>query len=532
MLTLKIKTALPVVCSCLLLLSCKKNLDLKPLNDVTSANVYATPLGYKQVLAKIYGTMALTGNQGPTDQPDVFFQGADEGQNADFFRTFWKAQELPTDEAIITWGDPGVQDFHNMNWTPSNLFLTGCYYKCYYAITVANEYLSQAADAKLSSKGFSPGDIAAIQGYRNEARFMRAFNYWVLLDLFGNVPFVDENSQIGGPPATQIKRSDLFAYIESELKDIETGLPAPRTNDYGRADRAAAWSLLARLYLNAEVYTGTAKYTDAITYSKRVIDAGYSLITDYRQLMLADNHRHVNEFIFTINYDGLRTQGFGGTTFLTHASIGGAMNAADYGVNSGWAGIRTTSAFVNKFPDNTGATDKRAQFYAAGQNLEVASPTTFTDGWAITKYRNVTSLGLPGSDLTFTDIDMPIFRLSEMYLIYAEAVRRGGTGGDENTAIGYINTIRRRAFGNNSGDITNADFTTDFILDERARELYWEGHRRTDLIRHNKFTEGTYLWPWKGGISGGTAVRAFRKLYPIPALDINVNQNLQQNPEY
>lgn len=526
------KMTLPAVAACLIISSCNKSLDLKPLNDVTSETVYSTAEGYKQVLAKIYGTMALTGNQGPTGQPDVFFQGADEGQNADFFRTFWKAQELPTDEAIISWGDPGIQDFHNMNWTPSNLFVTGCYYKCYYAITVANDFLSQSVDAKLGDRGITGADASAIQGYRNEVRFLRAFNYWVLLDMFGNVPFVDENSQIGGPPASQITRANLFAFIEDELKEIESNLPAPRSNDYGRADKAAAWSLLARLYLNAGVYTGTNRYTDAVTYSKKVIDAGYSLIPDYKNLMLADNHINTNEFIFTINYDGLRTQGFGGTTFLAHASIGGSMNAGDYGVNSGWAGLRTTSSFVNKFPDNTGATDTRAQFFNSGQLLEISSPTTFTDGWAITKYRNVTRSGQLGSDLTFADIDIPVFRLAEMYLIYAEAVKKGGAGGDETTAINYINLLRRRAFNGTGGDITNADFTEDFILDERSRELYWEGHRRTDLIRNNKFTEGTYLWPWKGGVPGGASVADFRKLYPLPALDLNVNQNLVQNPGY
>lgn len=526
------KMILPGLFACALISSCNKSLDLKPRNDVTSEVVYSTAAGYKQVLAKVYGTMALTGNQGPAGQSDVFFQGYDEGQNADFYRTFWKAQELPTDEAIISWGDPGIQDFHNMNWTPSNLFITGCYYKCYYAITVANDFLAQSVDGKLGDRGITGTDAAIIQGYRNEVRFLRAFNYWVLLDLFGDVPFVDENSQIGGPPASQISRADLYAFIESELKAIEGALPTPRTNEYGRVDRAAAWALLARLYLNAGVYTGTQRYTDAITYSKKVIDAGYSLIGNYRNLMLADNHNNGNEFILTINYDGLRTQGYGGTTFLTHASIGGDMSAGDYGVNSGWGGIRTTRAFVNKFPDNSGATDKRAQFYTIGQSLEINSPTTFRDGWAITKYRNVTSGGQPGSDLAFADIDIPLFRLAEMYLIYAEAVKKGGSGGDETTAINYINQLRRRAFGDNSGDITNADFTEDFILDERARELYWEGHRRTDLIRNNKFTEGTYLWPWKGGVLGGTSVADFRKLYPIPSLDLNVNSNLVQNPGY
>lgn len=518
--------------SALALGSCNKTLDLFPQNDVTSEVVYSTPAGYKQALAKIYGSMALTGNAGPAGAPDVFFPGSDEGANSDFFRTFWKAQELPTDEAVIAWGDPGVQDFHNMNWTSGNQFLTGVYYKSLYQITLVNDFLRQATDARLAERGITGTDAQEIRTFRAEARFLRAFQYWVLMDLFGNPPFVTEASQIGGANPPQISRGELFNYVESELLAIESLLPAPRANEYGRMDRAAAWSLLGRLYLNAGVYTGTNKYTEAITYSKRVIDAGYSLIPNYRNLMLADNHLNTSEFIATINYDGAKTQGFGGTTFLVHASTGGSMSPANAGINGGWFGLRTTRQFVEKYPDNSGFTDARAQFFISGQNLEISNLATFTDGFAITKYRNVTRNGNPGQNPNHCDIDMPIFRLAEQYFIYAEAVLRGGSGGSTTDALNYMNILRTRAFGNTSGNITSSDLTLDWILDERARELYWEGHRRTDLIRHNKFVEGTYLWAWKGGIPSGTAVPAFRKLYPLPSADLNANTNLVQNPGY
>ena len=294
------------------------------------------------------------------------------------------------------------------------------------------------------------------------------------------------------------------------------------------------------MYLNAKVYTGAEKNTEAITYAKKVIDlpSGYGLTPDYRHLMLADNNLKAGsasssaEFIWTINYDGQKTQGYGGTTFLTHASIGGSMSAVKFGVNAGWSGLRTTRALVQKYPDNSGFSDERAQFFQSGQSLDITSLTNFTDGFAVTKYRNVTSGGIPGSDLTFTDIDMPVFRLPEMYLIYAEAVKRGGAGGDVATAVGYINLMRERAFNNNSGNISSVDLTLDFILDERARELYWEGHRRTDLVRYGRFTTAEYLWPWKGGVASGTAVESFRNIYPIPAADINANRNLNQNIGY
>jgi hypothetical protein len=512
-----------------LLQSCVKYPDLKPTNDVTSDVVYSTPGGYKQVLAKVYGSFALTGNQGPAGNGDV--QGIDEGFS-DFYRLFWKAQELSTDEAVISWGDVGIQDFHNMNWTPNNSFLTGLYYRCMYQITLCNDFIRESSDNKLNGRNISGADADNIRQYAREARYLRAFQYWVLMDLFGNPPLVTEASVIGGELPLQATRSEVFTYVESELKAIEATMPAPRTNEYGRADKGAVWALLARLYLNAGVYTGTPRYTDAITYSKKVIDGGYSLISDYRWLMLADNHLNTSEFIFSINYDGLKTQGFGGTTFLTHAPVGGSMPASAFGVGGGWSGVRTTKNLPGLFPDVTGTADKRAQFYTAGQNLEITNQTDFSNGLAVTKFKNVKRNGASGQSQDYSDIDMPLFRLAEMYLIYAEAVTRGGTGGDAATAVTYINNLRARAYGNATGNISTGQLNTDFVLDERARELYWEGFRRTDLIRYNRFTESTYLWPWKGGVSSGTGVAAYRNLYPIPSRDINSNTNLKQNAGY
>lgn len=510
--------------------SCKKVLDLEPLNDVTSEVAYSTVLGYRQALAKVYGSFALTGNAGPAGAADVI--GLDEGSNGDFFRTFWKAQELSTDEAVIAWGDVGVQDFHNMNWTSNNPFLRGLYFKSVYQITLSNEFLRQSTDALLASRGISSADAAEIKRARAEVRFIRAYQYWVLMDLFGNPPFVTEENPVGGPLPNQISRANLFKYIESELKAIETELPAPdrSVTQYGRATSAAVQALLARVYLNALTYTGAARNNDAANYSKKVIDAGYSLVSNYSNLTRNDNNlTSRNELIFTINYDGQRTQLYGGTTFLAHASVGGAMNASDYGLDFAWGGLRTTRKLVDLFPGVPNSPDKRASFFTNGQNLEIASLTTFTDGYAVTKFQNKNSSGVSGSNQTFVDADFPLFRLAEMYLIYAEATLRGGSGNGA-LALTYINNLRTRAYGNASGNM--AALTLDLILDERARELHWEGHRRTDLIRYGKFVEGSYLWPWKGGVKDGRAVEAFRALYPIPAADVTANPNLSQNSGY
>ena len=249
-------------------------------------------------------------------------------------------------------------------------------------------------------------------------------------------------------------------------------------------DQGCAWMLLAKLYLNAEVYTGQDRYQDALTYAERVINAGYVLDPDYQNLFLADNNT-ANGIILPIVSDGVNTRSFGNTTFLAHAAVGGDIDPAPLGLNGGWFGLRTTSAFVNLF-DLSEETNERNTFYTEGQSLEINDLSTFTDGYAVLKYRNVTSGGELGSDpaLNFVDIDYPLFRLADAYLTYAEAALRGG-GGNLNAALGYVNALRERAYNSSEENITAGELTLDFILDERARELYWEGAstHRLDSIR-------------------------------------------------
>lgn len=513
--------------------SCVKDLDRLPTYDVTSASVYTDPVNYKQVLAKLYAVMAVSGQQGPSGKPDI--SGIDEGFS-NYLRQYWMIQELPTDEAVIAWNDGSVQDYHNLNWSSGNEFITAMYNRIFYLVTQSNEFIRQASDENLSSRGFSTDNLTAIKAYRAEARFLRAMAYLHALDLFGgNVPFVTEADAPGAYLPKQTNKQDLFTYIESELKAIDADLAAPRAAEYGRADKAAAWTLLARLYLNAQVYTGTARWNDAVTYSARVIQAGaYSLEPNYANLFLADNNNS-KEIILPVTFDGLRTQTYGGMVFLVHAAVGGSMNPDNFGINGGWGGNRTTKALVNQFSDPSGKTDTRAMFYTNGQNLEINTVlNTFTDGYAISKYKNVTSTGVKGSDPAgnFVDTDFPLLRLADVYLMYAEAVVRGGTGSDAATALGYVNQLRQRAYKGTTGNITASALTLDFILAERARELYWEGYRRTDLIRFGKFTDVSYLWPFKGGVQEGRAAEAFRNIYPIPSSDLVANPNLKQNPGY
>jgi hypothetical protein len=511
----------------MLAVSCMKDLDTVPLdNDViTAASVYENPDSYKQVLAKLYAGLAVSGQTGPSGNADI--SGIDEGFGQ-YLRGFWYMQELTTDEAVIGWNDQTIKDLHWQTWGTSDVFIAAIYYRIFYQVSLCNEYIRETTDSKLNDRGVTGELRTDVEYFRAEARFLRALSYWHALDLFGNVPFVTEENTVGSFFPEQIKRADLFKYVESELLAIETLMVDPRQNEYGRADKAAAWTLLAKLYLNAEVYIGEPKYTECLTYCKKVIGAGYTLESDYRDLFLADN-ANLGEVIFPIAFDGISTQTWGGTTFIIRAAIGGTMNPPDFGVESGWGGTRTTSAFVDIFGENN-TSDHRAMFYKDGQNKEINDIGSFNDGFAITKFKNVTKSGAPGHDQKYTDTDFPMFRLTDVYLMYAEAVLRGGTGGDMGTALGYFNEIRFRAYGNSNGNVIAIDL--DKILRERAKELYWECHRRTDLIRYGLFTGSEYLWAWKGKVKEGLGTDAKYNLFPIPSADLTANLNLVQNPGY
>ena len=363
---------------------------------------------------------------------------------------------------------------------------------------------------------------------RAEARFLRAQSYYHALDLFGNVPFVTETTDVINTPPPRILRADLFKFVENELLTCANDLKDARTNEYGRVDKAAAWTLLARLYLNAKTYTGTERNTDCITYCNKVINSGYSLKSNYASLFMADNNVNNQEVILSVNYDGIRTRTYGGSTFMVHAAVGGSMPASQFGINGGWGGLRVTKSFVGLF--NNLPNDQRGNFYKKGQDLEINDVSTFTDGYGFIKYKNIKYAdNLPGSDASgnFVDTDIPLYRLADVYLMYGEAVTRGGSGGSLSTALSYVNLLRNRA-----GSNTVSSIDTDFFLDERSRELSWELTRRTDLIRYGKFTTGAYLWPWKGGVKEGKEVSIDRNLFPIPANEIVANPNLRQNPGY
>lgn len=499
--------------------SCTEDLDRFPTNALTNEKQFNSLEGYKQVMVSAY----------------IQFAGA----NNFFYRDFFELQEITTDEIVNTWGD---HQLTTLSWSSEHGQSTGVYQSGLYLITLCNNFIIESEEKLVASRGLSQSEQEEVKVFKSEVRFIRAYAYWMMMDLFGNPTFATEDTLKNGEVPGQIQRADLFNYLVDELKEIEPIMIAARNNEYGRADKAAVWSLLARLYLNAETYIGESKYSDAIQYSKKVIDAGYSLEQNHAWLMLGDNHQNTNEFIFTFNYDNEMVRTWGGTNTYSLGAAG--VPASINGMSSSWNLYRVTPSIPALFPTNDPSIDKRAVFWTEAnepnRTLEIESLPNSLHGYSITKYRNVNRDGSRiNQENTFnnlSDIDFPVFRLAELYLIYAESVLRGGAGGDLNTALNYVNKIRGRAYDNNPnssvGNITSQELTTDFILDERARELMWEGFRRTDLIRYNRLTTSDYLWAWKGGVKNGAAVDSKYRLFPIPVTDLLANPNLNQNPGY
>jgi len=531
----------------LLVTSCIKDLDREPFNQFSSLQVYNDPANYIHVLAKLYAGLAVTGQAGPAGNSDL--PGTIDEGFSQYIRMFWKLQELPTDEVKCRWNDQGIPELNKWTWNSNNLWIRGGYLRFLFQITMCNEFIKQTRRDRLEGRNFSEADITRILSYREEGRFLRALSLFHALDLFGNIPDItDENEFPGTNFPTQFTRQNLFNFIESELLDIESKILTRTQSEYARANQACVQVLLAKLYLNAPSFINQNKNAEVITYCEKVINSGsYSLQPRYTDLFRADNHTS-NEIIFPVISDGSRATSYGGTSFLVNASgfpttfnantqlytawgssFPGTSLLDTTGSTQAWQGLVATEEMLSFFTDSM--LDSRYQFVTVGRTAEISvlpNPPV-TQGYIVKKWRNLTSAGQPGPNNSFADTDFPLFRLADVYLMYAEAHLRGG-GGSLSLALQYVNALRERAYGNSNHNFTSISLND--ILDERARELYWEGYRRTDLIRFGKFTSGEYLWTWKGNALDGNAGADYQLLYPLPATELTANPNLTQNPGY
>jgi hypothetical protein len=512
--------------------SCVDDLDQMPHIEATSISVYEQAAGYKSVLAKLYASFVISGQEKGGGNADI---ASDNGENSDYLRIYFNLQEVPTEEIAYTWLEGNnMTNIAYMKWEATDIWVSDMYYHIYYTIALCNEFLRNATDGQIAK--FTESEQKDIRNFRLEARFLRALAYYHALDLYGNIPFVDENDAVGAFIPPRYTRAQIFEFLEAELNVIAPAMPSTSETEYGRATKGAAWTLLAKLYLNAEVYVQKNYYTECIAACKHVLDEGYSLEPEYAKLFNADNHLRTNEIIFPFAVDAQHTSSWGSSTYLVTGAIvtTDAQNAADYGVDEAWGMFRVRPELPLKFGDVDATQDSRAMFHTQGQTLNLDVMTDQTQGYCVTKWTNLTDGGQKASNTAADGVntDFPLFRLADVYLMLAEAVVRGGSGASLSEARGYINRLRERAYGDNSGNLSSDnELTPDFILDERARELYWECTRRTDLIRFGRFTGGDYLWQWKGGVKDGTATDAKYNIYPIPYAELSANTNLT-NEDY
>ena len=539
---MNIKNIFSAVAAATMLTACVGDLNTIPLNptDVTSETAYgADEQGYVQGLTKIYFQLVSNNTQD--------LQVADGGAS-EFIRAFWSTQEVTADAAKCAWGDAWVNDLNNNTWKGDvlNDAVYAVYVRTLQGIAYVNEYLRQTSEANLELRGCSADVKAKVQEFRAEARFLRAYFYWAAMDTFGQVPFSTENTQFGGgynPP--QQSREYIFNYVVDELEALAaegSAMPAAQSN-YPRADKGSVLGLLARVYLNAEVYTGTAKWAEAKATCEKIYGLGYALAPTHAELFRGDNGENADakkEFLFAASYDAESNQSYGGTTYLTLSTLSGDDGAINItGINGGWAGNRVPYEYVAKwFTDvkdqnyETGEytyTDKRAgYFYIKGRTESMQDNlNTFLNGWSCIKYNNVPhdvdpiDYAATAATKNFSDIDWPLIRLGEINLIYAEACMHAG--GDASAQV--------KALADRAGVAAPAKIDADFLLAERSRELMWEAHRRTDLIRFGKWISG-YNWTYKGGNFGGQDLPSHFNVFPVPSTELSTNLDLQQNPGY
>lgn len=527
------------------LTACVGDLDQTPMADNVVNNVYGDPEYRMSALAKVYGAFSLVG-QGGSGNADI---DVNDAGASEFLRAWWSIQTVSTDECKCVWGDAWVAEIGGNAWTATkNDAVYATYTRGMMMIAFANDFLRNTSD-----------DDPEVAVERAEVRFLRAYAYWVLLDCFGNPPFVTENDPVGAFKPEQTDAPTLFNWLRTELTELTSAasnLKAPHTQIYPRVDKGAAYGLLARLCLNHKTYLGTEDtsiYKTARDAAEEVCKV-YTLCSDFSALFRGDNGENpdaLKEIIYASCYDANKTQSYGGTSFFILAGKGEQYTL---GIDGNWNGLVAGTESVVRFvgqgvvdkanvrDDKTPgddksvftAVDKRALFSLSDCDSKTVDASNFSNGWHVVKYDNRIHGDESDAQPTakYSSIDFPMIRLAEMYLIYAEAQARIDGGQTSNSdALDYIAKLQQRADPNGVMP-TLTSITLEDVFNEISREMFWEGQRRTTLIRFNRFSSADFLWPFKGGVKNGQGFSRYMELFPLPSDDLLANDNLKQNPGY
>jgi hypothetical protein len=496
----------------LLAVSCKK-LDEKLYDKVTAENYFQTK---DQIMSGYV-------------MPYAFMQ-------THIYQVHFSVQEFVTDEAVAPVRGGYVDQngawnrFHQHTWTTSEPWIELEWNNLYRTIGYCNYFIDAIKDKDVSKMGLPLSKEQMIA----EMKLVRALHYYWLLNSFGNIPIAEHVGEVS--PATK-PRAEVFAFVEKEIKDnIPLLGEKGDAGWYGHFTKTAAQTLLAKLYLNAEVFTGTARWDDCIAACNDVINSGkYSLDPTWNAPFLVHNETS-NENIYVVPFDANNAQQFNAVQQQLHWSL----TPIKYGLEDAWYKIVTQESFVDLYAAN----DKRSEQWLNGQmyytdengdQQEVTeegqplyinksieslfnSEGGYYDGSMNIKYEP------EKSTLPNMNNDLVVFRLSDILFMKAESIMRKN-GGANAEAVGLINSVRARSFnsGASGSKYTTSTLTMEELLNERGREFSYEMYRREDLIRFNKFNEPWWEKP---------ASQPFRALFPIPTNVITANPNLKQNPGY
>ncbi len=492
---------------------------------------------------------------GSSAGPDAIFGdgvGGAYGKLRDFVgnNQWWGINEACTDECIVPtrgndWGDGDKwKDLWFHNFRPTNGdFYSDLWNNSFAGVTACNNVmadLNKGATGPYKDLGTGSSSVTMAQA-KAEVKAARAFFYFILMNDFGNVPIITEattgtnpsNATDASDPlnANNGQRKKVYDFIETELAAAIPDLSTKKDNTtYGRMNKWSALALRAKMYMNAPLYKGVTKWAEAQTDLEAVISSGkYGVSSSYTDIFSKDNAGN-NEIIFQIPFDKVWGKGMKVQMMTLHYNSQGTYRLA----GSPWNGFCTTGQFFSTFA----AGDKRRDqtflsgpaFYPDGSPVKdrgtpfvyKTNVTAFSD--ANGNNRDQGARGVKYFPEAYTSDNMSndfvFFRLSDVMMLLTEAKLRQGV-----SDVNFVNSIRERAFGNTSQNITAAQLTLDFILAERGREFAWEGWRRTDLIRFGKFQDARPF-------TTGPDASAKTNVFPLGINTLNGNVNLKQNPGY